>query len=379
MPYRSLKTIIGKLELKESDYDVLYKYRDVFISKRDNFAEFFYNFFLEMPETRILLEHFGKPAVLKQVWSNWFERIFTEKPDFDFIAYLWRIGLKHVEVNLDQKYSNLGFSAVRQFIHRIARDNFAPEISVDILFAADKVIDFCVVIETSAYIDALSRCDVEILKGIADKIRNPVTIIGGNLRRLQRKADPEGPLFKDYDFLISYTSHCEDMVADINTYMTIFQNEAKFEKCILDTVIDNVLAKLSSEKKLEGVKTEVHLSPEARFVLADPEDIRHLFFHVIENAAEAARVAEVPLVRINSELQEVPPHTVRVEVFNNGESIKLQNIANILTPFYSTKSHGSGLGLSIAKLALRKNFGDMDFEPAGQSGTKVSITLLGAE
>ncbi len=376
VPYRSLEFIMDKLELKEPDFLVLYQHRDVFIRRQDEFAEFFYNFFWEIPETHLLLEHLGKPGHIKQIWSKWFERLFTGRIDADFISYLWRIGLKHVEVNLDQRYSNLGFSIVRQFLHRITHDSLPPDISADILLALDKVVDFCVIVETNAYIDAVSRCDLEILRGIADKIRNPVTIIGGNLRRLQRKTDPEGSLFRDYDFLISYTSRCEDLVADIKTYMDIFQTEARFEKCLLDTVIDNMLEKLSSEKKLEGVKTEVHLEPASRFVLADPEDLRQLFFHVMENAAEAAHTADDPFVQISSAL--VPPNTVRVEVFNNGEPLKLENIANILTPFYSTKSHGSGLGLSIAKLALRKNFGEMDFEPVRQSGTKVYITLLSA-
>lgn len=376
VPYHSLEFMMGRLQLKEADLLVLHQHRDIFTSRRDEFADFFYKAFFEMPETRILLERFGNH---KLMWSTWFEKLFTEKMDSNFISYLWRIGLRHVEINLDQRYSNLGFSLARQFIHQITRDNFTPHMAAEITPVVDKLMDFCILVETSAYIDAAVRCDIEILKGIADKIRNPVTIIGGNLRRLQRKIDPQAPLFKDYDFLISYTGHCEDIVADINTYMDVFQHEARFEKCIMDTVVDNVLEKLSARKKLERVTIEVNVSPDARYVWADPVDLRHLFYHVIENAAEAARAAENPFVRISSVLQEARPRNVMVEVFNNGEVINLENIANILAPCYSTKSHGSGLGLSIAKLAARKNFGEMDFEPIPQSGTKVYITLQNAD
>lgn len=59
-------------------------------------------------------------------------------------------------------------------------------------------------------------------------------------------------------------------------------------------------------------------------------------------------------------------------MFNNGEVMNLANISDIFAPFYSTKPKGSGLGLSIAKLALRKNFGEIDFEPIPKEGTKVS-------
>jgi signal transduction histidine kinase len=379
VPYQSFRLLLDRQKLTDNDLLILSRHRDFFISKKGEFGEFLYKFFFEMPETHILLEHFGKPDVMKLTWATWFERLFRENLDSIFIDYLWRIGLKHVEINLDQRFTSLGFSFVRRFCHRIALDGFPPQVAVEILPVVDKLIDSCILVETSAYIEATVRCDVEILKGIADKIRNPVTIIGGNLRRLQRRTDPKDSLYKDYEFLISSTGRCEDMIEDITTYIEMFQREASLEQAMLETVIENMVEKLTVRKKLEGVKVEVFLSPEARYVRGDPIDLRHLFYHIIENSIEAAHAAESPYVRISSVSQEVPPHTVRVEVFNNGEVINLSTISDIFSPFYSTKPKGSGLGLSIAKLALRKNFGEIDFEPIPQEGTKVYITLERAD
>jgi len=378
-PYQSFLLLMDKLRLREGDLLVLSRHRDFFITKKGEFAEFFHEFFFEMPETHILLEHFGKPDLMKLTWATWFERLFRENLDSNFINYLWRIGLKHVEINLDQRYTGLGFSLVRRFCQSLVLDNFPPQVAVEILPVVDKLVDSCILVETSAYIEATVRCDVEILKGIADKIRNPVTVIGGNLRRLQRHIDPKDTLYEDYEFLISSASHCEDMIEDINIYIEMFQREASLEQCMIETVIENMLEKLSARKKLEGVRIEVLLSPDARFVRGDPIDLRHLFYYIIENSIEAAHAAKSPYVRISSFLQKVPPHTVRVEVFNNGEVINLANISDIFSPFYSTKPRGSGLGLSIARLALRKNFGEIDFEPIDQQGTKVYITLEKAD
>ena len=378
-PHQSLQILTDKLKLLEDDLLVLRSHRDFFIGKKGEFAEFFYEFFHDIPETRILLDHFGKPDVMKLTWATWFERLFRAELDSNFTSYLWRIGLKHVEINLDQRFTSLGFSLVRKFCHRTAVEAFTPQVALEILRMVDKLVDSCILVETSAYIEATVRCDVEILKGIADKIRNPVTIIGGNLRRLQRRTDPKDSLYRDYEFLISSTSRCEDMIEDIQTYIEMFQREATFEQCMLETVIENMIDKLSLRKKLEGVKLEVLLAPDTRFVRGDPIDLRHLFYHIIENSIEASHAAEHPYVRISSVAQDTPPHTVRVEVFNNGEVINLGNISDIFAPFYSTKTKGSGLGLSIAKLALRKNFGEIDFEPMPAEGTKVSITLERAD
>src|SRR5271169_4019376 len=186
VPYRSFQLLMNKLSLTASDLLVLSRHREFFITKKGEFGEFFYESFYEMPETHILLDHFGKPDLMKLTWATWFERLFCENLDSNFINYLWRIGLKHVEINLDQRFTGLGFSLVRRFCHRLALEGFPPQVAVEILPVVDKLVDSCILVETSAYIEATVRCDVEILKGIADKIRNPVTIIGGNLRRLQR-------------------------------------------------------------------------------------------------------------------------------------------------------------------------------------------------
>jgi signal transduction histidine kinase len=364
-----------RMKLTEDDLLVLDRHREFFINKKNEFAEFFYDFFFETPETRILLEHFGKPDVMKLTWATWFERLFRENLDSSFIDYLWRIGIKHVEINLDQRFTGLGFSLVRRFCQRLALEGLPLQVAVEVLPVVDKLVDSCILVETSAYIEATVRCDVEILKGIADKIRNPVTIIGGNLRRLQRRIDSKDALYNDYEFLISSASHCEEMIEDISTYVEMFQREAALEVCMLETLIENMLEKLSAKGRLEGVKIETFLSPEARFVRGDPLDLRHLFYHIIENSVEASRAVENPYVRISSVPQDVPPHTVRIEVFNNGEVINLRNISDVFSPFYSTKPRGSGLGLSIVRLALRKNFGEIDFEPLPKEGTKVSITL----
>lgn len=378
-PHQNLQSIIAKLQLTEQELAVLRSCRDVFVSKKDEFAVFFHDSFLDMRETHIILERFGKPDVMKRTWAAWFERLFSNSLDKDFISYMWRVGLRHVEINLDQRFSNLGFSFVRQFCRRIAAENFRPEIVLEILPVVDKLVDFCILVETSAYIGTTVRCDVEILKGISDKIRNPVTIIGGNLRRLQRHIDPKIPLYEDYEFLISSTRHCEEMIEDIAAYIDTFEREARIERCMIETIIENMLEKLSARKKAEGIKVNISISPDSRFVQGDPTDLRHVIYHTLENALDAARSAKDPSVRITCEPNEHPAHTVRVEVVNNGEVINTGNISNILSPFYSTKAGGSGLGLSIVNLALRKNFGEIDFEPIPQEGTKVTVILQRAE
>lgn len=87
-PHQSLQLLTDDLKLAENDLRVLRSHRDFFIGKKDEFAEFFYEFFYEMPETRIILERFGKPDVMKLTWARWFKRLFRENLDVNFTNYL---------------------------------------------------------------------------------------------------------------------------------------------------------------------------------------------------------------------------------------------------------------------------------------------------
>ena len=51
------------------------------------------------------------------------------------------------------------------------------------------MLDLCLLIETEAYITHTTRCDLEVMREVADRVRNPVTVIGGNIRRMQKKGD----------------------------------------------------------------------------------------------------------------------------------------------------------------------------------------------
>jgi signal transduction histidine kinase len=195
VPFEKLAWFQEKLGLAKDDIGRISACRDVFLERAEDFTESIHRFFLEIPETRIILAHDRRSLHLKKVWRQWYELLFEDPLSRKALAYHWRSGLRHVEVSLDKRYINLGYAFVRQFFYRIALA-FAPEDGrVMLLLALDKLVDFCLLVETHAYVTASSQCDMEVVKGISHQVRNPLTVIGGNILRLQRNLDPDSPLF----------------------------------------------------------------------------------------------------------------------------------------------------------------------------------------
>ncbi len=116
----------GEARAFRADLQALDPYREIFVRRKDQFAQHFYDMFDNIPETHLILEHEGRPGFLKKAWAAWFEFFFRTRLDDTLLAYLWRIGVRHVEVNLDQRFSNLGFSVIRQFCHDIVLSEIPP-------------------------------------------------------------------------------------------------------------------------------------------------------------------------------------------------------------------------------------------------------------
>jgi signal transduction histidine kinase len=374
VPYAKLYFIKEKLGLSERDLEMLDPYREIFIRHKDQFAQHFYEVFDNIPETHLILEHEGRPGFLKKTWAAWFELLFRTQLDDTLLAYLWRIGVRHVEVALDQRFSNLGFSVIRQFCHGIVLSEVDPGQAAPLLNIVNKILDLCLLIETEAYITKTTRCDLELMREVADRVRNPVTVIGGNIRRLQKKVDVAS---KEYDLLqrlITENQRLEGMMQDIKVYMEVFAGDPVVQDVDLDELINHVLGGLQAEDpiKRNQVNVSVRLQQQANFAIGDPDALQRLFYYLLQNSFEAVP-AEAGLIEVSSRSDD--GRNLRVEIFNNGSTMNDEETEHLFAPFYSTKVTGTGFGLTIAQLLARKHYGKIDLHPVAEGGMRVIVTL----
>jgi signal transduction histidine kinase len=371
VPFEKLHTIKERLGINDEFLRSLEPFRSVFIEKKEDFSRYLYDYFSAIPETRIFLEHYERPGFLRNAWANWFDSLFRSSFDNDFLAYLWRIGIRHVEVNLNQRYSNLGFSVIRQYCQTIIRDSIPQEKAIWVSEVVDRIIDFCLLIETDAYIENTTHCDIELIKGIADKIRNRITVIGGNIKRLSKKVSPGDPSRDVYDSLISQSTSCENMVIDIKRFFEVYEREPDIEEISIEALIKESIGRFKDVSS--KARIDLNLSPHSPSILGDRRDLSELFYEILSNAFDALD-PESPYISISSSAEPSLPGRVRIDIFNRGVPPGIEDIQRLFTPFYSTKPLGSGFGLPIARLVAKKNYSKLTIEPL-ENGTRVTIIL----
>jgi len=88
------------------------------------------------------------------------------------------------------------------------------------------------------------------------------------------------------------------------------------------------------------------VSPADLTIYADPDLLNQAIINLVKNAVESATAVPDPRIRVICHATE---HQILIEVQDNGLGLPEQEPEQIFTPFFTTKSNGSGIGLALAR------------------------------
>jgi len=123
----------------------------------------------------------------------------------------------------------------------------------------------------------------------------------------------------------------------------------------------------------EGARLRVNAVFEANpdLLLGDVDLLRHALKNILVNAVQATKHGGVLKVRTST----VPTHQLAIEVVDTGEGISTDIIDRVFDPFFTTRSRGSGLGLTIAHKIVQAHGGSLEIKSKPGVGTVVRMVL----
>ncbi len=119
--------------------------------------------------------------------------------------------------------------------------------------------------------------------------------------------------------------------------------------------------------------------PFIEFIIEDPDiqlqfdrhQMEQVLINLIKNAVES--LEENPTVIVSTKADH-PNHRFMLSVKDNGCGISPDAADSIFLPFFTTKSGGSGIGLSLSRQIINMHGGSLSFD-SNTSGTTFTITL----
>ena len=212
----------------------------------------------------------------------------------------------------------------------------------------------------------------EMAQQIAHEIKNPLTPMKLSIQHLLRSYDPknkegEQQLNRVLDSII-------EQIDGLTRMANEFSNFAKMPEPILqhENMVDIVGKVVSLYENEDQIKLEFH--PESRAIMVNVD--RNLWIQVLVNLLQNAQqaLAGIPNGKIRIQLSK-ENHFCLIEISDNGCGISSEESFRIFTPHFTTKSSGSGIGLSLVKQIVEKHGGIISFESKENEGTTFRIDL----
>jgi signal transduction histidine kinase len=136
-----------------------------------------------------------------------------------------------------------------------------------------------------------------------------------------------------------------------------------------------VVALLLSELQRNRVMLQSELAHDLPAVTGDRVQLQQVILNLLRNASDAmVDVHDRPRHLLISTEREDGDH-VRLSVRDNGVGVDPQDIDKLLDAFYTTKSDGMGIGLSVSRSIVERHHGLLWAEPNDGPGVTFSISI----
>jgi signal transduction histidine kinase len=205
---------------------------------------------------------------------------------------------------------------------------------------------------------------------LSHEIRNPVVAIGGLVRYVYEEIDkPERleKVKKRLKTIMNETGRLEKLLQETLDFVRLDKLTLQYEN--INKITEEICDLMERELEERGIKIIRYLASDF-YLQMDRDRMKQVLSNLIHNAAEAMSQGGEIKIKTQKEKQ-----FVKVEMIDNGPGIPPEIREKVFAPFFTTKSQGSGLGLSVVKHIVEQHGGYVEIESEGDKGTSVSVYL----
>ncbi|WP_199615463.1 diguanylate cyclase domain-containing protein [Paenibacillus alkalitolerans] len=200
-------------------------------------------------------------------------------------------------------------------------------------------------------------------EGIAHEIRNPLTTLKGFLQLCKPKLDPN-----HFETMRRELDQIEFVVRELLIVSKPHELQLR-ETDLLDCVKQSIH---SAKGQAFLQKSEIHFDHTDGIptVYGDPNRLAQLVLHLIRNALDSLEEQGDVDVLLTADRDE---DTVILTIRDNGKGMPEDIVQKLGEPFYSTKTNGIGLGMTLCNQIVQQHKGELIVESAMNEGTTVIV------
>ena len=213
----------------------------------------------------------------------------------------------------------------------------------------------------------------KLAAGVAHSVRNPLTSVKLRLFSLERSLALTPRQQEDFTVITEAMRHVDAIVSNFLEFSR--RPQLQLQRVRVSAVVDATLQLLENRLAAFPVSLTIRRAPGAPAIDADPEQLREALLNILLNGCEAMDYSGALLVEEQFATGDDGTAYVCVRIQDSGPGIPPEKLADIFTPFFSTKEQGTGLGLPIAKGILQEHGGNITVESSPKTGTIFTLSL----
>ncbi len=316
-------------------------------------------------------------ARLKRTLHGWLHELFSGRYDREYVERRWRVGYRHVDIGLNQVYTNAALSRLRRGLIKALEDHWAS--STEELLACrgslNTLLDLDLAIIEDAYQTEYQRRQTsaerlatigKVAGGIAHELRNPLNVVKTSVYfLLNARNAPEEKRRAHLERIERQVGVADGVITALNDFARLPMPQMEpvdVEACLKDAIELNPLPPI--------VELEWAIAAPGMMVLGDRSQLSIVLGNLIRNAKDA--MPDGGALRLGAALEN---GAVEITIQDSGKGIPPEHLPHIFEPLYSTKAKGIGLGLSISRDIVDRHHGTLNIASQLEVGSTFTIRL----
>ncbi len=215
----------------------------------------------------------------------------------------------------------------------------------------------------------------ELATGLSHELSQPLAALCSNAQAVARLLPPGSVVSEEAHHALSQSVLLAERAAEIvKALRRLIQGESSGDECLdLNGLVLEVSDLLRAEASRGDVVIEAAVTRRPVLVNADRTQVEQILVNLVQNGIEAIAQAHPPKRRVTLRVRP-GRKTVRVEVKDTGPGVDPAIEGRIFEAYFTTKPHGTGLGLRLSRSFAEAHGGRLSYVPCA-AGTGALFTL----
>jgi PAS domain S-box-containing protein len=208
--------------------------------------------------------------------------------------------------------------------------------------------------------------------GVAHQLNNPLGGITLYTKLMLEDYDLEDNAKEDLYRILKDAQRCRDTVKELLEFARQTRQFMKPQN--INMAIERTLFLIENQTLFHNIVVKKQMAPFIPLVMADSQQLGHVFMNIIINAAQAMNGNGTITITTR---EAATKDRVTVTIADTGPGIPAENLEHIFEPFYTTKEEGkgTGLGLSVVYGIIENHDGSITARSVPGRGSTFTIEL----